>query len=67
MKRLLFAVAGLIAAFSGEALADGLDPSCSSCHALTKPTDTSLDRLWTRKGPDLWYAGSKFNADWLTA
>ncbi len=21
----------------------------------------------TRKGPDLWYAGSKFNADWLLA
>ena len=67
MKRLLFAVAGLLAAFGGDALADGLDPSCSSCHALTKPADTSLDRLWTRKGPDLWYAGSKFNADWLTA
>ena len=26
-----------------------------------------VDRPWTRKGPDLWYAGSKFNADWLVA
>jgi mono/diheme cytochrome c family protein len=67
MRRLLFAVAGLAAAFAGNAYAGGLDPSCSACHALTKPTDTSLDRLWTRKGPDLWYAGSKFKADWLTA
>lgn len=67
MKRLSLAVAGLVVLFAGKAFAGGLDPSCSSCHALTKPTDTSLDRLWTRKGPDLWYAGSKFNADWLTA
>jgi mono/diheme cytochrome c family protein len=66
MKRLLLAVTGLLTVFGGDALAGGLDPSCAACHALTKPTDTSLDRLWTRKGPDLWYAGSKFNADWLT-
>ncbi len=38
---------------------------CTSCHALTKPENTSLDRLWERKGPDLYYAGSKFNKDWL--
>jgi mono/diheme cytochrome c family protein len=68
MRRLLLAAAAVTAAFVGNAYAaDGLDPSCSACHALTKPTDTSLDRLWNRKGPDLWYAGSKFNADWLTA
>src|SRR6478736_222834 len=66
MKGLLLAVAGLTAAFLGSAsAADQLDPSCSGCHALVKPTDTSLDRLLTRKGPDLWFAGSKFNADWL--
>jgi cytochrome c2 len=45
--------------------ADGLDPSCATCHALSRPSDTSLDRLWTRKGPDLWYAGSKFKTDWV--
>src|SRR5262245_20804742 len=39
--------------------------SCASCHALTKPQNPMLDRLWTRKGPDLWYAGNKFNHDWL--
>ncbi|MDE2603540.1 MAG: c-type cytochrome [Bradyrhizobium sp.] len=68
MKGLLLAVAGLTAALlSSASAADKLDPSCSSCHALAKPTDTSLDRLLARKGPDLWYAGSKFNKDWLVS
>ena len=38
---------------------------CASCHALTKPANPTVDHLWTRKGPDLWYAGDKFNRDWL--
>ncbi|MBE7526811.1 MAG: cytochrome c [Nitrosomonas sp.] len=42
-----------------------LQSKCASCHALTQPESTSLDRLWERKGPDLYYAGSKFNKDWL--
>ncbi|MEH6952469.1 c-type cytochrome [Nitrobacter sp. NHB1] len=68
MKGLLVAVAGLTAAFlSCASAADKLDPNCGGCHALVKPTDTSLDRLLTRKGPDLWYAGSKFNKDWLVS
>jgi cytochrome c551/c552 len=68
MKGLLLAVAGLTAAFlSSASAADKLDPSCGGCHALVKPTDTSLERLMTRKGPDLWYAGSKFNKDWLVS
>ncbi|HVY79698.1 MAG TPA: cytochrome c [Steroidobacteraceae bacterium] len=52
----------LAAAASGEEI---LQSQCASCHALAKPSDASLDRLWTRKGPDLWYAGVKFNKDWL--
>ncbi|WP_438275732.1 c-type cytochrome [Nitrobacter sp.] len=68
MKGLFFAVAGLTAVFLSSAIAaDKLDPSCGGCHALTKPTDTSLDRLLTRKGPDLWFAGSKFNKEWLVS
>lgn len=39
--------------------------SCASCHALTKPENPTVERLWTRKGPDLWYAGDKFNREWL--
>lgn len=48
------------------ASAAGAIPSnCASCHALTKPENPTVERLWTRKGPDLWYAGDKFNRDWL--
>ncbi|MCC6916270.1 MAG: c-type cytochrome [Nitrosomonas sp.] len=54
-----------LAVHAGEAPAVLLQLECASCHALTKPENTSLDRLWERKGPDLYYAGSKFNKDWL--
>jgi hypothetical protein len=68
MKGLFLAVAGLTAVFLSSAIAaDKLDPSCGGCHALAKPTDTSLERLLTRKGPDLWFAGSKFNKEWLVS
>ncbi len=42
-----------------------LEAQCSSCHALSKPANPTVDRLWERKGPDLWYAGLKFERDWL--
>lgn len=42
-----------------------LKSQCVSCHAIAKPESTGLDRLWERKGPDLYYAGSKFNKPWL--
>jgi mono/diheme cytochrome c family protein len=46
---------------------DTLKQQCAACHALAKPDDASLNRLWNRKGPDLYYAGDKFNRDWLVA
>ncbi|MDA8129292.1 MAG: c-type cytochrome [Betaproteobacteria bacterium] len=71
MKRSLLA-ASLGAAFAaGPALAADnpgtgiLKAQCISCHAIAKPDNMTLDRLWTRKGPDLYYAGSKFNKAWL--
>lgn len=42
-----------------------LKSQCINCHAIEKPDNASLDRLWQRKGPDLYYAGSKFNKAWL--
>ncbi|MGE5720947.1 MAG: cytochrome C [Sphingomonadales bacterium] len=42
-----------------------LTARCASCHALAKPANPTVDRLWSRKGPDLWYAGDKFNREWL--
>lgn len=50
---------------SAQAVSPELTAQCASCHALTKPTDTTVEHLWNRKGPDLWYAGDKFNRDWL--
>lgn len=63
----LMAALGLIAA-APAAEADGaelLKSQCASCHALSKPDGAALDHIWSRKGPDLYYAGSKFNRDWL--
>lgn len=45
--------------------ADLLKSQCMSCHALAKPQDSTIDRLYSRKAPDLYYAGVKFNKDWL--
>jgi len=69
MKHLIVAAAVLAASGVGVVRADAFElaSSCAACHALTKPTDTSMERAFARKGPDLWYAGSKFKAEWLTA
>lgn len=42
--------------------------SCSSCHYTDGPAKekTISDQL-AKKGPELWYAGSKFNKEWLAA
>lgn len=48
-----------------SAAAGAIPASCASCHALTKPDNPTVEHLWTRKGPDLWYAGDKFNREWL--
>ncbi|MBI1200343.1 MAG: c-type cytochrome [Phenylobacterium sp.] len=61
-------VAVLATASAASARADGaadLKAQCGACHALEKPADPSVERLWTRKGPDLWYAGAKFRREWL--
>jgi mono/diheme cytochrome c family protein len=68
MKIVSFFCGALIAMAIGPAAAQdtaSLKDQCASCHALEKPANPSVDRLWTRKGPDLWYAGSKFNREWL--
>lgn len=66
----LLAALGLGLVASPVLAADGvgagiLKSQCISCHAIAKPDNVSLDRLWQRKGPDLYYAGSKFNKPWL--
>lgn len=60
----LSALAEPAAAASGAEL---LKAQCAECHALTKPENATLERLWERQGPDLQYAGSKFKKTWLVA
>lgn len=40
---------------------------CAGCHRLTPPRseERTLERYADRKGPDLFYAGSKFRPEWL--
>lgn len=59
----------VITMLSGHAVAaagdDLLKGQCTACHVVSKPADGGVDRLLSRKGPDLHYAGIKFNKDWL--
>lgn len=42
-----------------------LTERCASCHNLTGPATTTVEGIRARKGPDLFYAGDKFRAEWL--
>lgn len=69
-KSILYVCAGLML---GQGLAKPADVAaamqtqCAQCHALKAPApaELTIDRLWQRKGPDLYYAGSKYNEAWL--
>jgi len=47
--------------------ADILNNRCVSCHNLKGPEASTLAALWQRKGPDLFYAGNKYNQEWVEA
>ncbi|MFA5678712.1 MAG: c-type cytochrome [Pseudomonas sp.] len=61
---------GGLAQLPAGALADGkqlVETNCASCHALERPDYGALghaERI-TRKGPPLYFAGNKFQAEWL--
>jgi len=42
-----------------------LKSRCTVCHNLAGPAPATLKELWTRKGPDLFYAGNKYRKEWL--
>jgi mono/diheme cytochrome c family protein len=42
-----------------------LQKECASCHNLKGPAPQTLQALWDRKGPDLFYAGNKYRQEWL--
>ena len=71
-SRIVKALAGgvfLIVATSGATLAlDGkaiVAERCVSCHNVTGPAPATLQAVLLRKAPDLFYAGSKLNREWL--
>ncbi len=56
----------LVTAGSAHAGADELlKTQCAQCHNLSGPAPSTLLELWNRKGPDLFYAGNKYNAEWM--
>lgn len=62
-----FAAAPAAINAQGSGPSPELAADCASCHALTKPDNPTVEHIWERKGPDLWYAGDKFNRDWLVS
>lgn len=63
----LFIFSVLVTATTANA-ADGaatLKNDCASCHNLSGPAPATLQQLWERKGPDLFYAGNKYKEAWL--
>src|SRR5665647_1027581 len=42
-----------------------LQKDCVTCHNLKGPAPQTLQALWDRKGPDLFYAGNKYRREWL--
>ncbi|NIP72459.1 MAG: c-type cytochrome [Gammaproteobacteria bacterium] len=67
--------AALPVAFAGGAQADVAAgkavfeaEECTACHYTDGPArEKSIDDQLAKKGPELWYAGSKFQKDWLQA
>ena len=65
-------VLALVAAAPASAWADGSavfkEKKCDSCHYTTGPArEKSIADQLAKKGPELWYAGSKFQKPWLQA
>jgi len=42
-----------------------LNSQCTGCHDLNGPAAQTVEALWKRQGPDLFFAGSKYKQDWL--
>lgn len=65
---LVAAVAILFTMTAPSECADGnriIKDKCETCHTFVKPEKSDLSRFLNRKGQDLYWAGSKYNQDWL--
>jgi mono/diheme cytochrome c family protein len=58
------ASSGSANAAAGKAVFDA--KGCAECHYTDGPAkEKTIDDQLAKKGPELWYAGSKFQKDWL--
>lgn len=60
----------IIVSLPNISLADGKgifdSKNCGSCHQIQGPaTEKTFEDQLKKKGPELWYAGSKFKKEWL--
>ena len=68
---LVLPITALFIALSwGVSLADGkgifASKNCGSCHQIQGPAaEKTFDDQLKKKGPELWYSGSKFKKEWL--
>jgi len=53
---------GAVIANDGDSI---LQERCVSCHDIQGPAAQTVKELWTRKAPDLFYAGSKYKREWM--
>ena len=69
IKMMALALIGLVGIGLTNTLAlDGrtiVKNKCVSCHNITGPAPDTFKGILKRKGPDLFYAGSKFKREWL--
>jgi|TARA_B100001964_G_scaffold236432_1_gene298140 mono/diheme cytochrome c family protein len=69
-KFLLFTISITISSFTIADIGAGKTQyeksNCQACHDTRGPAwEESVDDQLSKKGPELWYAGSKFNRSWL--
>jgi len=69
-KFLLFTISITISSFTIADVSAGKEQfeksNCQVCHDTRGPAwEESVDDQLSKKGPELWYAGSKFNKPWL--
>ena len=75
MKKAILMATGLalVGLSAGSAFADTATGkaafeanNCTDCHYTQGPAqEKTIDDQLSKKGPELWYAGSKFNGEWL--
>lgn len=62
---LLFAVFLAVPVWAADGKSLVNSNKCGSCHKMKGPAVKTIAEVLKRKAPDLFYAGSKFNKEWL--